>query len=112
MQSASSYEVRCPHCQVSFPPDQKRCVHCGGRTGPSFREVADAPPDLRDADPSLSASEAQAKASSEDREFVFEDEEVEAAGRPRGGLLRMAGTLVWVVLAVGIGLIRSCADKS
>jgi hypothetical protein len=29
----SPYEVLCYHCNVTFPVDAKRCVHCGGRLG-------------------------------------------------------------------------------
>jgi hypothetical protein len=32
-----AYEVRCPRCDVSFPPQTRTCIHCGGPTGqPSF----------------------------------------------------------------------------
>ncbi len=24
------YEVRCERCQTTFPPEWKRCIHCGG----------------------------------------------------------------------------------
>ena len=27
----SSYEVWCHSCNVTFPPEQKTCIHCGGR---------------------------------------------------------------------------------
>jgi hypothetical protein len=27
------YEVRCHHCDCSFAPGTKRCVHCGERLG-------------------------------------------------------------------------------
>ena len=26
------FEVRCPRCEVSFPPETRRCIHCGGPT--------------------------------------------------------------------------------
>lgn len=29
--TASAYEVRCPRCETSFPPETRRCVHCGRR---------------------------------------------------------------------------------
>jgi len=28
------YEVYCYDCRVTFPVEQKRCLHCGGRLGP------------------------------------------------------------------------------
>ena len=30
---SSPYEVRCPRCDVSFAPETRTCVHCGGPTG-------------------------------------------------------------------------------
>jgi hypothetical protein len=27
------YEVRCESCRVSFPPEARRCIHCGGPLG-------------------------------------------------------------------------------
>ena len=27
------YEVRCESCRTSFPPEAKRCIHCGGPLG-------------------------------------------------------------------------------
>ena len=30
---AHLYEVRCLHCNVSFPPGTRRCLHCGERIG-------------------------------------------------------------------------------
>jgi hypothetical protein len=27
------YEVRCERCRTSFPPEAKRCIHCGGPLG-------------------------------------------------------------------------------
>jgi hypothetical protein len=28
---ANAYEVYCNHCSVTFPADQRHCLHCGGR---------------------------------------------------------------------------------
>ena len=48
MQVVSRYEVACPTCRVSYPPEQKRCVHCGGRTAPSVVDMPDAPREIHE----------------------------------------------------------------
>ena len=52
MAESTFYEVRCENCKTSFPPETKRCIHCGGPLGGglgrlfvSGRAPADAPPD-------------------------------------------------------------------
>ncbi len=40
------YEVRCHHCDTSFAPGTKQCVHCGRRVGRAVPivEVGPGPP--------------------------------------------------------------------
>ena len=33
MAASNFYEVRCENCRTSFPPETKRCIHCGGLIG-------------------------------------------------------------------------------
>ncbi len=33
MAASNFYEVRCENCRTSFPPETKRCIHCGGPIG-------------------------------------------------------------------------------
>ena len=33
MAASNYYEVRCENCRTSFPPETKRCIHCGGAIG-------------------------------------------------------------------------------
>jgi hypothetical protein len=33
MAASNVYEVRCENCGTSFPPETKRCIHCGGPLG-------------------------------------------------------------------------------
>jgi len=33
MVASNFYEVRCENCRTSFPPETKRCIHCGGPIG-------------------------------------------------------------------------------
>ena len=39
MEASNPYEVRCPSCRTSFPPETKRCIHCGGRLGITHEDV-------------------------------------------------------------------------
>jgi hypothetical protein len=33
MAASNFYEVRCENCRTTFPPETKRCIHCGGPIG-------------------------------------------------------------------------------
>jgi hypothetical protein len=33
MAASNFYEVRCENCRTTFPPETKRCIHCGGPLG-------------------------------------------------------------------------------
>jgi hypothetical protein len=46
--NASPYEVRCPRCDVSFPVETRKCIHCGGPTGRPAELVQNAPLDSSD----------------------------------------------------------------
>ena len=86
--TSNVYEVRCESCRTSFPPETKRCFHCGGPLGPGLGAL------LRPA--SLGAQE-----------------EAEAEGG--GEILQSRGrNLLWVVtavLALGVSLLRSCMGQ-
>jgi len=45
MTASDFYEVRCPSCRTSFPPETKRCIHCGGPLGAGGGAVVDAESD-------------------------------------------------------------------
>ncbi len=84
--TSNVYEVRCESCRTSFPPETKRCFHCGGPLGPGLGRL------LRPA--ALGAEEAEAEG---------------------GEILQSRGrNLLWVVtavLALGVSLLRSCLEK-
>jgi len=86
--ASNYYEVRCERCRTSFPPETKRCIHCGGPLGGSLvgwlRQGA-AP---GEAEPEPDADE----------------EMVRAPGR----------NLLWLVtaaLAVGFSMLRACVER-
>jgi len=104
MAEAHKFEIRCPSCDVSFPPETRRCLHCGGRTGPARFQVAGLPPELLTRD----------RASESDSSPPF-DGEISALpmgdpepGKTVGGWLKAGGSLVWIGLAVVFALMRAC----
>jgi len=119
MAHASEYEVRCPRCGVSFPPETKKCVHCGARTrrdgagGRAETSVTDRTELGSVFDRGrFSLSEHDMGAQARPRAFDAEPEEPEEAeGIGRGGVVRALVTLVWILLAVGFSLLRTCSDK-
>jgi len=113
MADVSEYEVRCPRCDVSFPTGTRKCLHCGGATGPSHGpngrrkgvervavRVADDAPDPKRFE------------LAEVRRAEPIDGEPEDEDPRRGGVLRGVATVVWILIAIGISLARSCSDGS
>jgi hypothetical protein len=112
MADVSEYEVRCPRCNVTFPIGTKVCLHCGGATGPSsgargrirFGEAPHA--STAPAAPDTARFELVQPARAVPIDGLPEEEEVPQ----RGGWIRGAGTLVWILLAIGISVARSCSE--
>jgi len=114
MRVISKFEVACPACRVSYPPGQKRCIHCGGKTEKSVVDVPDAPPEFTDAMGRAEREpEPPAMLAGDGHEFVFlpRDTSEEDAEETRGGILRRLGGLVWVALFVVLTVIRMCAEE-
>ena len=104
----SPYEVRCPRCDVSFPIETRRCLHCGGPTG----EVEGT---------AVFETLVQSSAASAEEfpgpieEIPDRDERVlEASDEPSSigrSLIRSLGGLVWVVVLIGFTLARNCGGE-
>jgi len=98
-QPQPTFEVRCQHCNVSFPVGTKRCIHCGEKIGrPLFAPITseDGTPIFRPAD-GLADAEA-------------DDGDAEVA--PRGGrFLRTGFTVFWLLLAVLSAAVRACQER-
>lgn len=107
----SPYEVRCLRCDVSFPVETRRCIHCGGATSASgaggavgayagtAESIAGGAPGTHPPAPI----------------GIGERDELEApeAPRPQGvaaSLLRSFGSLFWIIALVGFSLARSCSE--
>jgi len=105
------YEVWCHACNVTFPPEQKRCLHCGARTRP------DAPargrrPQVRE----LTSAE-QFAAYDETGpmtvipQYAHPPEAMEADEEPvRRSLLRAGMTVLWMVLLAAGYAWRACSQ--
>jgi hypothetical protein len=82
------YEVRCERCKTSFPPETKRCIHCGGPLGGGLAVWLR--PSGVPQDPAAAPD--------------AEDELVQVPGR----------NVLWLVtaaLALGVSLLRSCMER-
>jgi len=112
MEAISPYEVRCARCDVTFPPEAKRCMHCGAPTQPSIVTVPDAQPELRTSVSVHDASPASGDVGTHviepfDAQVDLDDEE--AMGR-RPSVLRSLSTVIWVALAVIFSVMRVCSE--
>jgi hypothetical protein len=101
MATSVQYEVRCPRCNVSFPPGTKRCMHCGGRTGPGLVAGSTSQSD---------GPEFVLRPSDRTGPGAFGEEEEELGDR-RPGLMRSAVTVIWVLLAIAFSVIRACSEN-
>ena len=117
------YEVRCPRCDVSFPVETRRCIHCGGPTSAAGASSASAvdpagmPPWIRTSDegsgptgpddrPGASGAGQAPGAGSADRA----DGPEEAPSSLVSTLLRTFGSLFWVIALVAFSILRSCGE--
>ncbi len=110
MQVVSKYEVECPSCRVKYPPGQKKCVHCGGRTAQSIVEVPDAPPEFTEAVGREVRAEPEPLQLGDGREIVFLPDGAGEEEEASGGWLKRLGGLVWLVLFVVLTAVRMCTE--
>lgn len=120
---STPYEVRCPRCDVSFPVETRRCIHCGGPTSaagapaPVVVDTKGTPPWIRTSeegggspgafDDAGSAGAASGPgAGREDRVEVPEEQPSSLAST----LLRTFGSLFWVIALVAFSILRSCGE--
>lgn len=111
MRVVSKYEVMCPSCRVSYPPEQKRCIHCGGRTE---RSIVDIPDSSQEYAAAVGNVKYVPEPAGGGREMVFRPRDAgadEAESEPAGGMLRRLGGLVWILLFVILTVIRMCGEE-
>ena len=106
------YEVRCSRCDVSFPVETRRCIHCGGPTGgPTGR--AD---QILAIDSIGAAGEMSGKVFMEPTSAMPELDErglevAEESKSPVRSLIRSLGGFVWIIVLVGFTLARTCGGN-
>lgn len=111
MKSSSDqvYEVRCPACKVSFPPETGRCFHCGGRTSPrgspSLKPVFSI-----DRDGTVVAEKTREEEGSWPA-LQDPNDATDGETPARSGWLRLGGGLVWIVLAILASLGQMCEGR-
>ena len=88
----TAFEAWCPRCRVTWPPETRTCVHCGGRVAPT-RALAD------------DAMQGGAPAAEE----IQGPRDAEAAARRSPmRLLRVGIAALWLALALAGSLLRHC----
>lgn len=95
----SDIEVRCHHCNVTFPAGTRRCLHCGERTGPSEIQLG-VTDDLSQL-PHLRDTPIPGPISPDDIE-----DETEAVTRKGPGRIVLGS--IWLLVAVGGSIYRAC----
>ena len=103
----ADFEIRCDHCDVSYPVETKRCMYCGGRPGhrPLFaRQLAVDP--LGEFE--LSTEPLQPEDPVHRPEAPFGQEEEQDAEQPRSSVFRLFGNLSWIILFALLTLYRAC----
>jgi hypothetical protein len=80
-EASTVYEIRCPACRVTFPPEQRHCFYCGQRLGGPFETPAE-------------------------RDERHEPEAIRQTLPFRGAV-----TLLWVLLALAAAAFRICAGE-
>lgn len=88
--SASPYEVRCPRCDVSFAVGTRRCIHCGGPTTAPGATASVEPGPFERTQP---------------EPVQIGEEEAPGIG---SSLLKLSGSLFWVVALVIFSIVRNC----
>lgn len=127
----SPYEVRCLRCDVSFPVEAKRCIHCGGplaasETGalhgvfPGPLETAPAGSGARGSFPipgsaPTSSPSTQPSPSPGSGPILLpgdpgdpDDAAGERAPSLGASLLRSFGSFFWIIALVAFSLLRNC----
>jgi hypothetical protein len=97
---ASPYEVRCPRCDVSFPVGTRRCIHCGGPVPASAGIAAPIAPSAPSVEPGPFEPPRPAEAPVGD----------EASSGVGTSLLKLSGSLFWIIAVVIFSIARSCGE--
>ena len=111
--NASPYEVRCPRCDVSFPPETRKCVHCGGPTTKKGAATIEhwAPADLdRKTAGNSSPIEPEPSPIFSTEMGQPQTEDGEGESSLLRTLLRSFGSLIWIILLVAFTLARNCGE--
>lgn len=122
----SPFEVRCPRCNVTFPVETRKCLHCGGATAPSSHSLVSADSDsvafdIRRVDQErLLSGRADPIAPEPDSPFsvttaagdghVEEFDPPEASTSPLRTIFRSLGGLIWIILLIAFSLARDCGE--
>jgi hypothetical protein len=112
MAASDLYEVRCTHCEVSFPPGTKQCLHCGGRIGRRLRQ-APPPPVMRSQNEQPSdflayGADSPPEGKLIDLSELAADSEDEARSSSPRRAVRLGVNVLWIFGALMITLAQMC----
>jgi hypothetical protein len=106
--STAPFEVRCAHCNVSFPVESRVCVHCG-RAIHSRDEGGVLEPIVESGWEGVGESPDPIDVMSNPVE-----REVEVSDKPSStgrSLIRSLGGFIWVIVLIGFTLARTCGGE-
>ena len=118
LSTSSRYERHCPRCAVTFPVEQRKCLHCGGPTqaGPpaDFGMGEFERAEVAAIEASYGVSDSSPIEPTD--ESPFEDRlpgDWESAGEDRGNsiaatLSKSLGSVIWLVLVLGFMAAKNC----
>ena len=83
----TQYEITCPRCKVTFPPETRTCIHCGGPVGRRFTigQRAEAPAD------------------------VVRDDELDAESASGSNAIRWLVRSPLILLVIVFSILRACS---
>jgi hypothetical protein len=122
--SAPTFEVRCAHCDVTFPVETRRCIHCGRAI--HSRDQGGALVSIADSDWESGWELGGESGGESDRETGVRspkpidvmsnpvEHEGEVSDEPSSigrSIIRSLGGFIWVIVLIGFTLARNCGGN-
>jgi hypothetical protein len=122
--SASTFEIRCAHCNVSFPAETRQCIHCGRAI--NSREQAGVLTSIADSVTESGWESGWESGGESDLETGAHspkpidvmanpvEHEGELSDEPASigrSIIRSLGGFIWVIVLIGFTLFRNCGGN-
>jgi len=128
--AGSPFESRCLRCDVSFPIETRKCMHCGGPTtrgdelsAPDpivssayepISELGSHSPDPRSILSAPGSTEQKSDSLFQLPDFSSGDREAQSPDEPTSigrSLIQGLGGFVWIIVLIGFTLVRNCGGE-